>query len=117
MKAGEAASRMLMEGKGTKHLILVILSGVLLIVGWIVVSHSGKTVSALSSSERGSIALQSPRVVLGQGDAGKGMQTAVANCAKGFVRRGSVCEADTTQMTLSAVSNLAQSPIRPPLRE
>jgi hypothetical protein len=33
------------------------------------------------------------------------MQMAAANCAKGFVRRGSVCEEDATQTTLSAASS------------
>jgi hypothetical protein len=119
MKAGEAASRMLVEGKRIKHLILAILSGVLLIVGWIVISHSGKTVSALASGERGSIALQSPRVVLGQGGGEKGMQTTVANCAKGFVRRDSICVRDAaTQMGSSVASNSAgQSSVRPPERQ
>jgi hypothetical protein len=63
------------------------------------------------------IAMQAPGAVLRQGGDGMEMQTMVANCAKGFVRRGSVCEVDPTQ-TLSAASQPdRQSPIRPPIRE
>jgi hypothetical protein len=104
----------------TKRPILAISSVVLValvLIGWIVISRWGTTVSTLASGEKRSIALQSSGVVLRQGGAGKEMQTTVANCAKGFVRRGSVCEVDPTQ-TLSAASQPdRQRLIRPPIRE
>jgi hypothetical protein len=91
----------------------------LLLIGWIIISHTGTSVSALASSERGSSALQSPRVVLGQGGGARGVQTTVGNCAKGFVRRDSICVTDAaTRMGSSVASNSAeQSSVRPPERQ
>ena len=83
--------------------------------GWIVISHSGTSVSARASAEGRSIALQLPGVVLRQGGNGMGMQGMVANCAKGFVRRGSVCEVDAAaRLILPAASNRS---VRPPEHE
>ena len=103
-----------------RHLNLLIISVVvvaLLFAGWIVICHSGTTGFALGFSEGRSIAVQSPGVVLRQGGGGVEIRRTVANCAKGFVRRGSVCEVDTTQMALSAGSNVGQSSVRPPERQ
>jgi hypothetical protein len=63
-----------------------------------------------------SIALRSSGAAQFKG--GPEAQAIVANCAKGFVRRGSMCEVNTTQITLSAASNVAeQNSVRPPKRE
>jgi hypothetical protein len=105
----------------TKRPTLAISSVVLValvLIGWIVISHWGTTVSVRASSDGRSIALQSPGVVLRQGGAGKEMRPMVANCAKGFVRRGSACEVEARQMALSAASKLGErNSVRPPERE
>lgn len=120
-----------------RHLTLAISSGALVVplIWWVVSHQSSATVPLhtkssfdaaplqgahipVSAGGLHSVAMQSPGVVLRQGGGEVEMQTTVANCAKGFVRRGAVCEVDTTRMTLSAGSNLAeQRSVRPPKRE
>jgi hypothetical protein len=67
----------------------------------------------------GAIAQQSPGGLSRQGDVGMGKQMMVANCAKGFVRQGSVCEVGAAmQMILPVASNpTEQRSVRPPERE
>ena len=103
--------------KSPKRLGLVILSvGLALVpIGWIVISHSRTAVSARAPSDVRAIALQSPGAVLREGGNGMERQTMLANCAKGFVRRGAICEVDpAAQMVFPAASNRS---VRPPERE
>jgi hypothetical protein len=107
-----------------------------LIIWWVVFHHSSATVAVYTKSSSDAaplqgahlpaaatglhfIAMQSPGAVLRQGGGRVEMQTTVANCAKGFVRRSSMCEVGApTQIPLSAGSNLAeQRSVRPPERE
>jgi hypothetical protein len=109
----------------TKHLTLAILSVAVagaLIIRWGVLYHSSASAPTNASSnaellhgahkrvsvnESHSIAMQSPGAVLRQSSDGLEIQRVVANCAKGYVRRDSMCEvAATTQMNLpTAASN------------
>jgi hypothetical protein len=76
----------------------------------VVLHKANKEVPA---KEAHSIVTQSPGVVFRQDGGAKETQTMGANCAKGYVRRGSMCEFGSP-----AASNLtAQRSIRPPERE
>ena len=97
--------------KNSTLAILFVVVVTLVLVGWIVISPTGKTATALASNERRSIALQSPGVVLRQSGNAMEMQTVPANCAKGFVRRGSVCEVDAATQTVLPTA-LSKSPAR-----
>ena len=121
----------------TKRLALALLSvavAVPLIIWWFVFHQSSasdlsrastdaellhKANKDVPAEESHSIVMKSPGDLLGHGGGGMETQTIVANCAKGFVRRGSVCEVGASaQITLSAASNAAeQNLVRPPKRE
>jgi hypothetical protein len=89
-----------------------------LFLAWNIVDRSGVRRESASRNESGSITRQPSRAVLHAGGDGLAIQSVMANCAKGYVRRGSVCEADTTQMALSAASNLRErNSVRSPERE
>jgi hypothetical protein len=74
----------------------------------------------VSASESHIIAMQPPETVVRQDGDGMEMQTMVANCAKGFVRRGSVCEAEAATKIMSSIKAsraIEQRSVRPPERE
>lgn len=115
--------------------ILFTAVAVSLIIRWVSFHHSSDTVAAggasfdaehlrnankdMAAKEAHSIVLRSPGALLSQSSGGKIMQTVVANCAKGYVWRGSMCELNAASHTsLRAASNsVGQGSIRPPERE
>jgi hypothetical protein len=63
----------------------------------------------MSANESHSIAMQSPGAVLRHGSDGPVIQRVVANCAKGYVRRGSICEVGAArEMNLSTAASSQQ---------
>ncbi len=89
-----------------------------LFLGWTVVNRSGMHSMSIPIKVSRSITMRSPGAVFHSGSDGPPIRSVIQNCARGYVRRGSVCEADTTHKVLSAASNVGtQSPIPAPLRE
>jgi hypothetical protein len=86
-------------------------------LGWTVGNRSGAHRMSIPSTESRVITMQSPGAAHLESSNRLAVQSVLANCAKGYIRRGSVCEADTTQMALSAASTAGLNSIRPPERQ
>ena len=107
-----------------KHLALaiaVVAIAAVLIVRW---DGSYRWHTGTPGGRRGNsfrpIAMQLPGTVVREGDGGAKTQPLAANCAQGFVRRGSVCEAQGTAGTTvstAASTRPGQFAMHPPERE